>query len=170
MTDMTKQELLEYAEAHGITGVSSSMTKADIIAVIEAAETANPLEALTVDVNIPANEDLFGKVVADLQENVIVESDSISGTLFYVDDYTGFSSKTAEQSGNYLALHAEVPGVDDVTITVTVTKPSVLDADGLIVLYIADKDTQTVTVTASKDGYSDVTKTFTLTGLTVAGE
>ena len=52
----------------------------------------------------------------------------------------------------------------------TVTKPSVLDADGLIVLYIADKDTQTVTVTASKDGYSDVTKTFTLTGLTVAGE
>lgn len=38
MTDMTKQELLEYAEAHGITGVSSSMTKAEIQAAIEAAQ------------------------------------------------------------------------------------------------------------------------------------
>ena len=35
---MTKQALLDYAEANGISGVSSSMTKAEIIAVIEAAE------------------------------------------------------------------------------------------------------------------------------------
>jgi len=35
---MTKQELLDYAEANGITGVSSSMTKAEILAVIEAAQ------------------------------------------------------------------------------------------------------------------------------------
>ena len=41
MEDMTKQELLDYAEAHGISGVSSSMTKAEIIAVIEAAENGN---------------------------------------------------------------------------------------------------------------------------------
>ena len=31
---MTKAELLEYAAAHGIEGVSSSMLKADIYAVI----------------------------------------------------------------------------------------------------------------------------------------
>ena len=166
---MTKAELLAYAEEHGISGVSSSMTKAEIIAVIEAGGV-NPLEGLTVDVNIPVNEDLFGKVVADLQDGVAVGSDSITGTLKYVDDYTGFSSKTAEQSGNYLAIHAEVPGVDDVTITGTVTKPSVLDADGIIVLYIADKDTQTVTVKASKEGCEDVTKVYTLTGLTVLSE
>lgn len=35
---MTKAELLAYAQANGITGVSSSMLKADILAAIKAAE------------------------------------------------------------------------------------------------------------------------------------
>lgn len=35
--DMTKAELLAYAEEHGISGVSSSMLKADIYAAIVAA-------------------------------------------------------------------------------------------------------------------------------------
>ena len=35
---MTKAELLAYAKAHGIEGVSSSMLKADIYAAIVAAE------------------------------------------------------------------------------------------------------------------------------------
>jgi hypothetical protein len=34
---MTKAQLLAYAEENGITGVSSSMKKAEIIAVIEGA-------------------------------------------------------------------------------------------------------------------------------------
>lgn len=38
LNDMTKAELLAYAEAHGISGVSSSMLKADIYAAIVAAE------------------------------------------------------------------------------------------------------------------------------------
>lgn len=36
---MTKAQLLAYAEAHGIEGVSSSMLKADILAAILAAES-----------------------------------------------------------------------------------------------------------------------------------
>lgn len=35
--NMTKSELLEFAEANGIDGVDSSMLKADILAVIKAA-------------------------------------------------------------------------------------------------------------------------------------
>lgn len=35
---MTKDELLAYAAEHGVEGVSASMTKAEIIAAIEAAE------------------------------------------------------------------------------------------------------------------------------------
>ena len=38
LSDMTKAELLAYAEAHGIEGVSGSMLKADIYAAILAAE------------------------------------------------------------------------------------------------------------------------------------
>lgn len=35
LSSMTKAQLLEYAAAHGIEGVSDSMTKAEIIAAIE---------------------------------------------------------------------------------------------------------------------------------------
>lgn len=39
LSAMTKAELLAYAEANGIDGVSSSMLKADIYAAIIAAES-----------------------------------------------------------------------------------------------------------------------------------
>lgn len=87
-----------------------------------------------------------------------------------MSDYVGFSSDVSLQSGNYIVIHAEVPDVDDVTFTVTVTNPVTLDDDGIAVLRIADKSTQTITVVASKDGYDDVTKVFSLTGLTCEEE
>lgn len=109
--------------------------------------------------------DLFGKTVNDLQTGVAIDGTHISGTLEYISDYTGFSDDPAEQSGNYLALHCEVSELPSATITVTVTNPSILDEDGIIVLRIADKDSQTVTVVASAAGYTSVTKTFDLTEL-----
>lgn len=115
----------------------------------------------------PNSVDLFGKTPADLQSNISVGESAITGNLKYVSDYTGFSSKVSEQSGNYLALHAEVPGVEGVSISVKVTKAVTLDSDGDIVLRIANKDSQTVTVVASKEGYDSVTKVFGLSGLTV---
>lgn len=129
-------------------------------------DDSNPLEALTLDSSIAADFDLFGKTVGDLQENVVVGTDAISGILKHVTGYTGFSSKTDEQSGNYLALHAAVPGVSDAKITVTLTKPSVLDEDGTIVLLVKN-NAQTVTVKAEKEGLDTVTKVFALSGLTL---
>lgn len=110
--------------------------------------------------------DLFGKVASDLQDNVEIGENAITGELLYVDDYTGFSGNVELQSGNYIALHFETD-VEDATITVTVTNPSVLDEDGIIICRIADKDTQTITVVASKEGYESVTKVYDLSGLTV---
>ena len=53
---------------------------------------------------------LFGKQVSELQSDVAVAADNtISGTLNYVTDYTGFSSKVSEQKGNYVALHWSDP-------------------------------------------------------------
>ena len=37
LESMTKAQLLEFAEEHGITGLNNSMLKADIIAAIEEA-------------------------------------------------------------------------------------------------------------------------------------
>lgn len=45
-----------------------------------------------------------------------------------------------------------------------------LDEDGIYVGRIADKDSQTLTVVASKTGYDSVTKVYTLSGLEVDSE
>ena len=121
---------------------------------------------LSVDTDIDDTVDLFGKTVTDLQSNVIIGSSSIGGTLKHVDDYTGFSSDTSLQFGNYIVIHAEVPNVDDVTITVKVTDTVTLDEDGIAVLRISDKNSQTITVVASKEGYESVSKVYRLNRLT----
>lgn len=127
------------------------------------------MSGLTLDTDIEADENLFGLTVSDLQSNVAISGNAITGTLHYIDDYsTAFSGDEAE--GNYLAIHASVPDVDDVTITVTVTNPVTLDADGICVCRIRDKSTQTITVVASKEGYASVTKVYTLSGLTCETE
>lgn len=127
------------------------------------------MSGLTLDTDIAADENLFGLTVSDLQSNVAISGNAITGTLHYIEDYsTAFSGDEAE--GNYLAIHASVPDVDDVTITVKVTNPVTLDADGICVCRIRDKSTQTITVVASKEGYASVTKVYTLSGLTCETE
>lgn len=127
------------------------------------------MRGLTLDTDIAADENLFGLTVSDLQSNVAISGNAITGTLHYIEDYsTAFSGDEAE--GNYLAIHASVPDVDDVTITVKVTNPVTLDADGICVCRIRDKSTQTITVVASKEGYASVTKVYTLSGLTCETE
>ena len=124
---------------------------------------------MKVDTSIGGSVDLFGKTVSDLQSNVAIGDSAITGTLKYVADYSSAFGGDLS-SGNYIAIHAEVPGVDGVTITVKVTNPVTLDEDGIAVLRIADKSTQTITVVASKEGCESVTKVYTLTGLTCLAE
>lgn len=128
--------------------------------------------SLSVGTDIAADFDLLGKVVGDLQEDVTVGAGNIKGTLHYVTGYTGFSSKTAERKGNYLALKCTAE--EGATITVelingTVGHPVTLDADGVIILRIADKDTQSVQVVATK---GDITETldYSLKKLTIEPE
>lgn len=111
---------------------------------------------------------LFGYDVTDLQQGIVVGESAISGTLHYISDYSSAFGPGMD-SGNYLAIHADVDpdkaGSVPYTITVTVTNPVELDEDKVVVLYIADKNSQTVTVVASAEGYEPVTKVFTLRGL-----
>lgn len=119
-----------------------------------------------MDTNVSDTEDLFGKTIGDLQTDITVGSDGITGTLKYVDDYTGFSSKAYEQKGNYLVIRASAPTTDGVTIKAKITKEVTLDSDGIFVGRIAS-NTQTLTITASKEGYETVTKVYSLAGLTL---
>lgn len=123
---------------------------------------------MSVDADISASEDLLGKIVTDLQDDIEVGEDSITGTLNMVTGYTGFSGDVAEQSGHYLALHCEA--TDGATITCELIGgyhgPVNLDPDGLIIFRIAAK-TQKVKVTASKAGLVSTTKIYTLNGVTL---
>lgn len=115
---------------------------------------------------------LFGKTVNELQENVVVGEDAITGTLKYVSGYTGFSSVVSEQAGNYLALRIDTNEPDTLTTVELVggTKgPVVLDDDMNIVLLIKDKNSQSIKVTMETDEDS-LTKTYDLSGLTLETE
>lgn len=105
--------------------------------------------------------DLFGKKASDLQSDVNIGDSGITGHLYYVTDYTGFSSKPEEQQGNYLAIHSEC---SDPSATIIVNNVT-LQEDGDIVLIITDKDTKKVQVTAKVEGKDDVVKVFSLSGL-----
>lgn len=128
---------------------------------------------MSVDADIDPTLDLWGFTASDLQSNIVIGDDAITGTLHFIDDYSS-AFVAPEDSGNYLCIHCEVPEVEGVTITVEVVNgtsgPVTLDADGTIVLRIADKSLQTVEVVASKSGYDPVTKEFDLTGLTCEAE
>ena len=115
---------------------------------------------------------LFGKTVNELQSDVVVSDDEVTGTLKYVDGYVDFSSSVSEQSGNYLALKIEAEPAEAETVVELVggTKgPVTLDDDMNIVLLIKNKDTQSVKVTTTHNKES-ITKTYGLSGLTLETE
>ena len=115
---------------------------------------------------------LFGKTVNELQSDVVVSDDEVTGTLKHVDGYVDFSSNVSEQSGNYLALKIEAEPAEAETVVELVggTKgPVTLDEDMNIVLLIKNKDTQSIKVTTTHNEES-VTKTYGLSGLTLETE
>lgn len=115
---------------------------------------------------------LFGKAVNELQSDVVVADDEVTGTLKYVNGYVDFSSNTSEQSGNYLALKIEAEPAEAETVVELVggTKgPVALDDDMNIVLLIKNKDTQSIKVTITHNEES-ITKIYGLSGLTLETE
>ena len=136
--------------------------------------TANVSVEPSLNVSISAVADsveLFGKNASDLQENVAIANGAITGTLNYVTDYTGFSSKVEEQSGNYLAIKVEADA-DAITVELingTLGHPVTLDEDGMIVLRIADTSTQSITVVATKGNIAE-THNLSISGLVLNPE
>lgn len=124
---------------------------------------------MAVDSNIAKTTDLYEKTVDDLQSSISVRTSGIAGTLKYVEDYTsaGFDMSKGH---NFLALH--ITADTGATINVELLggesegHPVTLEADGLIILQVANKS-QKVKVTATKGGDTEV-KTYSLAGITLA--
>ena len=124
---------------------------------------------LSVDSDIPAATELFDKTAGDLQTGIVVGENTITGTLKAVTGYQAYTGD--EQNGHFLAIHCAVPNSTGVTLTVEVIGgvhgPSTLDPDGLAICRISNT-AQKIKVTASKAGYAPYSKTYSLTGLTLA--
>lgn len=120
--------------------------------------------SVSVDANVSDSVDLWGKKASDLQTGIAINGNNVSGTLKFIADYSS-AFGPGEDEGNYICLHFKA-NKPNTTITATITNPSTLDGDGIFVGRIADKDSQTITVVASKQGYTPVTKVLDLTGLT----
>ena len=124
--------------------------------------------SLTVNTDISNSTDLLGKTINQLQTGVVFDDANgvVTGTLNYVSDYTGFSGDPAEQSGNYLVFKA-VPNIEGAVVSAKINNTSVLDSDHIAVFRVTDT-TKNLVITATKDGYTPVTKVYALSGLTLA--
>lgn len=106
-----------------------------------------------------------------LQSDVAVSGNKITGSLAFVDDYTGFSGDPDLQEGHFLAL--KFTAAEGVTVKVKLVggegQEVTLDEDMNIVIRITDTDTQKVAVTATK-GIAETKRVYDLTGLTLEEE
>lgn len=124
---------------------------------------------------------MFGKEVSELQTGVAVANGAITGELYYVEGYTGFSSNPAQQDGNFLALDFAdntFTGLTSVKVGLVPTYVSgeaVNDDSGLVEIINDDTKDGVFKITngsqifkiVSTDGTRTNTQTFSLSGLTL---
>lgn len=153
----------EIAVVEGASG--NGRTVSDLI--MEIAEEKSDLLGMTVDFDIADATSLLGKYDYEIQENMKVVGNKITGTLLKVEDYIGFSGNEEEQSGNYIAMHCEVPDVEGATINFISKsgKKYIVDpSDGLIVIRITQKPNK-FRFEISKTGEATVEKEFDASGI-----
>lgn len=107
---------------------------------------------------------VLGKSVATLQSSVSFDNiaGTVSGTLLYADEFTGYSEVEAEQEGHYVVIAID-------TSETGVTYKAILGTDGVTKTFSANKDVvlrvetpaQALLITAEKDGRPTVEKLFT---------
>ena len=109
---------------------------------------------------------MFDKSVTDLQTNVVVGSNAITGTLKYIADYSSAGYTGDEKSGNFLVFHSASTDADSITVEVVggVHGEQTLDVDGICICRIANTS-QKIRVRAYKDGTVANVKTYSLDNL-----
>lgn len=132
---------------------------------------SDPLTGLSLSADIETGVDLLGKDVTDLQGEVSIDvNNRITGTLAYIDDYTGFSGDPAEQVGHYIAVKATAGTGAVITAQVIGGDhgPVTLDEDGILIARIKNTR-QKLKFTATVGNVTDEL-VYTLDGLTLAEE
>ena len=122
--------------------------------------------SLAADADISDSVDLFGKVASDLQDDIVIDRNDIMGTLKYIDDYSSAYGPGMD-SGNYMVLHFSTGSVSGATIKAklfggTTGWVTVDPTDNLLITRVTDKNSQTLVVVASKEGYDQAVLRFSL--------
>ena len=124
------------------------------------ARAQNELSNYTLDVDISNSVDLLGKHINDLQKKVSIVDGKFYGTVFYVNDYTGFSGNPAEQKGYYVAFHVASSGADYIKVN-GVT----LDEDGIMIIRFIDKPYNSIAIIEIKKDDNVFTDKVSFSGL-----
>lgn len=120
---------------------------------------------LDVDPDDPTTS-RYGKLVSALQSDVVVNDDSVFGTLHYTTGYTGFSGDESLQSGYYLALKFNTTYGATTTLQLLNNGGSgdvITTDDDYVVCYIRSKNAKLVIETTAA-GVS-ISKTLSMRGL-----
>lgn len=108
----------------------------------------------------------YGLEVSNLQENIQITEDAITGKLKKLESYPQFGDEEASSPGHYLALDVEVP--EGATVTTKIeggTNPGYVDlTTDKFCVYRIKNTSQKIKIKTQKGG-EEVEKTYDLTGL-----
>ena len=125
----------------------------------------------SIAIDLPAEEEtLGGKTVKDLQKNIEIKNNNITGELLYVTDYTELFSGE-EKDGHFLALYFEDATDSNNTVEIQVSgksKKTKLDTDGLFVCRITEEGKKPLIVTITKQDGTTGKKILTVADLVLA--
>lgn len=156
-----------YKVAFTVTDTHSK-TKDGTGTLIVSADPEKPV----ITPSAPSGEtSLLGKTANDLQSNISISDNTVSGTVNYVTDYTEFyPDDPSQQEGNFLALKFEATNSNKITCELSEAAsgkgPVQLDEDGLFVARLTN-NSQTITVKAESEGGKASTTVLKLSGLTL---
>lgn len=155
-------------EAFALMGMALFAEYMDGIAVVTVDNT--PFAGPTVSASNPSTE-YWGHLTSDLQENVAVSGNAITGHLKYVSE--GALARDWGP-GNFIALKFTPAGGDTAATTYQVgIIPSegagmqTLDSDMDAVLKVTNRNAQRIVVITSDGAGHETTQSYTLSGLTV---
>jgi hypothetical protein len=123
---------------------------------------------LTMDVQAEdSSVTVLGKLVADIQQNVFVNDNSIQGTLKYVSNWTQYSADETENTGYFIVLKFDASEGSTTTIQtiggLNDERIVTLDSDmQAVIKFISNKQKLKITTTLGNDS---LTKVLSFSGL-----
>ena len=123
------------------------------------------ITGFALDTTIASDYDLLGKVVSDLQEDVVIGDEFIKGTLHYIENWEAFGDDTND--GWFIAVHvtldegtAALPG-----LSVKINGAELDPSDYIYIGHVKNKEGR-FTLTVSATGKREVSKSYTVKYLT----